>query len=254
MTTNVYDASGGVLATDSRWSYQHGWFLIYIDETAFEKLEVIGNFAFMFAGRGQVIQNWKTYLRSKPTDGSNMPDCDGMCMSGVNTTTGAIRFAEGNSVSREGATFAGSGSKHAVECWLRNRNAKRSVESAKVFDPATGGRTMYYELNGGGHNLAQGHVGLPGTIADVDKALLTRGIIMDTRPLQAPGVPFPLSNGASTPAPASDVDKKEIDELMRKLQTGEASAEAPCDGMYSEWTPEAKDRLKGFLGEVFDWK
>lgn len=39
--------------------------------------------------------------------------------------------------------------------------------------------------------------------------------------------------------------------LQGKIESGELSAESPCD---CEWTEDAKDRAITFLSEVFGWK
>ena len=61
------------------------------------------------------------------------------------------------------------------------------------------------------------------------------------------GVPFKLS---SQLAAAND---GELKDLQAKIANGEITPEAPCDGMYSEWSAEEKSRLKGVLADVFGW-
>ena len=60
------------------------------------------------------------------------------------------------------------------------------------------------------------------------------------------GIPFKLSELAA--------NDKEMKELQTKIANGELHPEAPCDGMYSEWSIEQTTRLKSALAGVFSWK
>jgi hypothetical protein len=46
----------------------------------------------------------------------------------------------------------------------------------------------------------------------------------------------------------------ELQALKIDIENKPLKAEAPTDGMYSEWTNEAKARLDTFLAGVFGWK
>ena len=74
MTTNVFDGPVGLVATDSRWSIQRGRWLIYLDDTNFDKIELTDAAAFMFAGSAVLIEKWKLWIRSNPPDASGMPE------------------------------------------------------------------------------------------------------------------------------------------------------------------------------------
>lgn len=254
MTTNVFDGHVGLIATDSRWSQQYGRWLVYIDDAVFDKIEVANNFAFMFAGSGRLIQEWKNWIRSNPTDDSGQPAVEGISLNGLNMTTKAVRYTEGKSITHESSIFAGSGASHAVMCWRSNRNAMKSVETAKAMDPASGGEVKFLEFSTGNTNLGAGvAVFAPGTIEAVDKAIATRGIYMDLTTRMNGGAPFKISDLAAQGSLDDDA-MAEMRTLQEKMASGELSANAPCDAMYSEWTPTAKTELKGFLSEVFGWK
>jgi len=245
MTTNVFDGAAGVVASDSRWSIRFGRWLTYVDDTNFDKIEIYGDTVFMFAGKGRLIQEWKNWIRSGPKDASGMPACDGMCVCAMDVPSKTVKLSEGQSIRREGAVFAGSGASHACLCWVANRDARRSVDTAKQLDPATGGTVKYLDFATRQHNLGS-HLLAPMTIDEVDKAVMEKGIIMDLGTMKT-GAPFKLSELAAN-------EGGEFRELQEKIANGELSAEAPCDAMYSEWTDEAKGRLKTFLGGVFGWK
>ena len=83
----------GVLATDSRWSQQQGRWLVYVDDTAFQKIEVSHDTAFMFAGRGIAIQRWKDWIREGGPEAS-IPEFDGLCLCAVRMPTKEVRICE----------------------------------------------------------------------------------------------------------------------------------------------------------------
>ncbi len=184
----------------------------------------------MFAGRGRLIEEWKLWIRSNPPDDTNMPAVEGISVNGFEMSTGEIGYSEGMSITHESSIFAGSGARHAVMCWASNRDAKRAVTTARDFDPATGGDVKF----------------APATIADIDRALATRGTIMDI-----------TTKGGSVPFKLSDIsagDTAEIKEIQSQIAAGQLSAQAPCDAMYSDWSTEERSKLKTFLGGIFGWK
>lgn len=177
MTTNVFDRGVGSLATDSRWSQRYGRWLTYVDDASFHKIEIAQTAAFMFAGRGVLIQQWKDWIRSGAAQ-AQLPGFDGLCVCAVDIETREIKICEGLPIVQDGGAFGGSGASYAYTCWATNRDAMRSVETAKALDPATGGETRYFDLRTKQHNL---HVPVFGesTISAVDRAILARGIVMD---------------------------------------------------------------------------
>ena len=246
MTTNVYDSNVGLMTTDSRWSCQYGQWFIFIDDARFEKIERYKNAVFMFAGNGQKIQAWKTWIRSAPISDDDQPDCESMCVCIADQVSKAVLFQDRQDIVKHGGYFAGSGSMHAYRCWAENRDARQAVESAKTFDYSSGGDVKYLEFATGDNNLftlttRDVH------ISDVNIAIATRGNVMEIAlNNQVPSPPFKLSDMA-----ANDVRLKEV---QGRIASGEISPTAPCDGMYSEWTGVQKANLKSVLGDVFGWK
>lgn len=244
MTTNVFDGNQAVIATDSRWSVLWGQWLVYVDDSRFEKIERFGDFAFMFAGKGSIIQQWKSWIRSKPVDNSGMPTCDGVSVCIVDANSHNVVFSERQDIVKEGAYFSGTGSRYAYLCWDKNRNPLMSVETAKSVDAFTGGEVKYLNMRDGSHNLYA--VTEDVTIDMVSTAIETRGMVMEISSVSKRGVPFKLSEIA-----ANDAGMQEVKNM---IANGSLTPEAPCDGMHSEWSSEQKDRLKDALSTVFKWK
>jgi hypothetical protein len=245
MTTNVFDGNAGLIATDSRWSISWSKWVVYVDDVRFEKIERYLTSAFMFAGQGLKIQEWKNWIRSAPQDDTSMPTCDGLSVCIVDTARNVVTFSERQDIVKDGAYFAGSGSRFAYVCWDRNRNAQKSVETAKTVDIFTGGEVKFLDAKSGQHNLYHGTVNV--TIDMVGKAIETRGMVMEIAAgTPQSGIPFKLSELAA--------NDKEMKELQAKIANGELHPEAPCDGMYSEWSDDQTKRLKTALAGVFSWK
>lgn len=245
MTTNVYDSNVGLIASDSRWSVTWGSRIVYVDDANFNKIEIHKGVAFVFAGSGVRVQEWKDWLKTDPVDDTNMPGCDGMSVCMTRIEDKQVLFSERQDIVKDGGFFAGSGSRHAFTCWNNNRNALKSVESAKLLDPYTGGEVKYVDFTSQKNNLVM-HPASPATIRTVSEALSSRGHVMNIAPDNGTAPPFKLSEIAANDAEAR--------ELQEKLLAGQISPEAPCDGMYDEWTAEQTSRLKSALGKVFNWK
>lgn len=242
MTTNVFDSSSGSLVADSRWSQQYGRWLIYVDDTVYHKIEVAASTAFMFAGKGFRIQQWKDWIRSGAPK-ATLPIFDGICVCAVEMNTGLVKICEGMPINRDGAVFGGSGALYAYSCWSKNKDAIKSIDTAKGLDPATGGETRFFNVNTQLHNLDKTVFG-ESSIADVDRAILSRGNIMDIGAVKT-GIPYKLSDLAA--------NNDEVREIQGKIQNGELSADAPSAAMHNKWTDEQKDRVTKVLGEIFNW-
>ncbi len=248
MTTNVYDSTTGVLTTDSRWSVTWGNYVSYVDDVPYEKLERFENSLFMFAGKGKVIQLWKDWIRTRPTDPSAMPKHDGMSVCIVDIAQNKVSFSVRQDIVKDGAYFAGSGSFHAATCWVKNRCARKAIETAKERDYYTGGEVKFFETRSGNNNLHQLQVFKPVTIEMVAEAIFQRGTVMTIAQNNALNPPFAKLQDLIA---ANDADALEI---SAKLANGELEPEAPCDGMLSEWTQSQKDELSSVLGDIFGWK
>lgn len=247
MTTNIFDGTAHVMATDSRWSVKHGDFMLYIDDVGYDKIELCNGKALMFAGYGRKIDEWKKWIRSNPQDASNMPGFEGMAVCMVDVASKAVDFSAEQDIVNSGAYCAGSGSFYAFSCWSVNRCAKKAVETAKSTDIFSGGEVKYYAFTNGENNLNYPQAQV--TIEMVDKALSERGLVMNMNrnATGTPAIPFPK-------AAAANEQDAAVKDIRAKVASGDLSANAPCDGMYNDWKDEDKSKFVDALGRMFGWK
>jgi hypothetical protein len=245
MTTTVYDKTNKLLTSDSRWSYDRDFGVLYVDDIGFDKIEAapgmhgIG-YVFLFAGNSGVIQQWKTFIRSNPAPGSASPSCDGIALLVVVVSTGEIVFEYGQDIRLPDSiqptiSFAGSGSIHAALCWESNQCARKAVDSAKSLDTFSGGEIKYFELLSGQHNL-NAQIDL----SDMSKAFIEKGMVMFKPNSQTP---VPVKEAAANDARVKD--------LCDKIASGQITLNAPCDAMFNRPTPEDEHRLKDAMARVF---
>lgn len=67
MTTSIYDIYNKAVASDTRWSFEielsdGNKYLVYSDDTGFEKITQKGGYAIIFAGYGPLIGDWKKWF------------------------------------------------------------------------------------------------------------------------------------------------------------------------------------------------
>lgn len=72
---------------------------------------------------------------------------------------------------------------------------------------------------------------------------------MDISSKREGALPFKLTDIAAAGAGDSDLAA-----LKDMVERGEIAADAPCDGMHSEWSQEQKKKLDGVLRQVFHMK
>lgn len=249
MTTNVYDGNAGMMATDSRWSVTYLNRMVYLDDVGFDKIERIPGHALMFAGLGKQVQAWKTWLRSTPKDLSGHPAYDGMSVTMARTEDKGVIFSRNAKYMQSGAIFAGTGWYAALACWMTNKDAQRSVNTAKKFDPFTGGETKFFDLVKGAHNLYPGaDVGF----TDVCRNFEKRGLIMPIDEKNAKLAPFPKRDSIEGAKDASNDEF--LREVAAKIASGDLHPAAPCEEMLRPWTEEEKAQFNSALGDAFGWK
>ena len=241
MTTNIYDVTKGILATDSRWSIRHGRWILYVDDSGYEKIDLDGNIVFMFAGNGGVIQEWKDWIKSGRNGPYPSPDGISICI--VDAQNNKKLFSERHPIQMDDATFAGSGAEFAHGCWSENKDPIQAIMTAAAFDILTGGDVKYVNCHSLKNNLGAGlSVAVrSSTIQDVTTAIMERGYIVETTNA---GVPFKQKLAAAN---CSDVA-----ELASKLASGEILPESPCTSVHSKWTDEQKLALDVALKNAFD--
>lgn len=232
MTTNVTDLVSEQVASDSRWSFPEVNFVLYVDDTGFDKIVLHGNYAWMFAGSGRLIQEWKDWLASNPTSSAGRPGVNGVAFCIVDLVKKVVNHW-GQDIVLSQAMFAGSGALPAHMCWSRNRDPLKAVESAKSQDIYSGGIVKFLKFLCKSNNLVNTE-----TIFDVSTACLQRGTVMYH------------SQKPATPVAVAAANDPEVKALVQKIQTGTATASAPCDAMYNNWPAAEVERLDKSLDEI----
>ncbi|QYX49984.1 hypothetical protein K3F43_10975 [Pseudomonas tussilaginis] len=238
MTTNVYDKGALKAGTDSRWSFNTDYAVFYVDDSGFEKIVDTEHAVFLFAGDSQVIQAWKEFLFDDSI--KDDPGLSGIAMLMVDKSDGSVILEYGQDIQYPDATgamvasFAGSGARHAAGCWIRNSCAVKSVDTAKLMDPYSGGETKFFELATKTGNLTQ-DVGLKG----LNVAFMERGMVMYLTSGQNP-----VSIGEAA------VNDDRVKNVVDQVAQGAVALSAPCDAQYMQPTAADKERLRSALGRI----
>jgi hypothetical protein len=250
MTTNIYDGNSSVMATDSRWSIEYGSWLLYLDDTGYEKIERLNGMALMFAGHGPKIEEYKIWIHSSPKDFSSMPDVKGMSVCMVHESSNIVEFQKHQDIEANNVFCAGSGARPAYSCWLTNKCSQRAVESAKLKDHYSGGEVKYVNFVTSETNITKFYPQAQLTIGVISANIIQRGISMKIHatPKGTPDLPFPKAGMDS----AND-DEAPREKMAALVASGELSATAPCDGMHSDWSEDDKGNFKRALGKMFGW-
>lgn len=242
MTTNVYDRDKNVLTTDSRWSYRpisdgvpSTQVVAYVDDTGFDKIAFDDVAVFMFAGPGDLIDRWKSFVCSKNKVLLKRPEVArtfAICM--ILRGSGEIAMEHGQKIKGTGFRFAGTGAEPAYECWNSNRDPKKAVESATAKDPLSGGKVKFFQRHDGDNNLDT-----EVDFSSVAEQFLVKGMVMYT----AQSTSIPLAQAALT--------DPRVAELVSKVKMGGVSAEAPSGYDPVVWTPEDEQRLDDALSKHY---
>jgi hypothetical protein len=250
MTTNVRDSQIGEFATDSRWSIdlrsEGVEAIIFIDDGNYNKIVVAPLRAYMFAGNSGVIDKWKTAINLVQVDPLSVDwallPVNGMAISIVNLFDASIDFEYGHEIrlpdkKAADASFAGSGSISACNCWKINRNPRKAVESAKGSDLFTGGAVRFLEFETKNNNLVTDV-----SLAELQNAISDKGMIMDT-----------TLGFNSQPTPIRDsLDKQaNLSAALEKVRMGELSPTAPCDAVFNTWTDKQRQKLIEAMGKAY---
>lgn len=242
MTTNVYDGSMMLLSSDSRWSVKHssGDFIIFVDDFGFDKIEIAGDHAFVFAGCASTIQDWKTFLASNPTGSNGHPSIDQIALLIADVVTGQVVAHVGQDIQIPNAdasvtSFAGTGSSHAADCWMQNGCAKTAVKTAKGFDLFSGGEVRFLELNTRNHNLKNDR-----SFAELRDSFQTQGMVM-----------YIANSHKQVPVNEARMNDVRVGEQCDAIARGEISPTAPCDAMYHRATVAEKQQVAAALDRIF---
>jgi hypothetical protein len=251
MTTNIFDKNSAVMATDSRWSIEYGQWILYLDDTGYEKIERCNGVALMFAGLGPKIQEYKDWIRSKPTDFSLMPDVKGMAVCMVHEASNNVTFRKHQDIEANNVYCAGSGARPAYSCWLDNKCSKTAVESAKLKDHYSGGEVKYVNFGTSETNLHAVFPQVQMTIQTITDNIIQRGIAMQIHATPTGTPDLKLAKASSGVVNDEQAARAEMASLVAQ---GKLSATAPCDGMHSDWSEEDKTAFRAALAQMFGWE
>lgn len=230
MTTNVLDLRNNMAASDSRWSSRVGPFFFYVDDTGFDKMIARGYVVFVFAGDARLIQEWKDWAVNLPNNADVLPDYErdgrSIAVTLTNMDTGELMF-EREQIGNEEARFAGSGAVHACDCWNRNFDPIKAVQSAMYIDLCSGGEVKFFGFD------RQTNVQNCTRIEALGQKLLDMGYVMRT---DGKSVVVPIRDAAA--------NDPEVAKVIGGVMSGEHPLVAPCESMYKPWTQDEK-RLFG---------
>ena len=236
------------MASDSRWSIETGDFVLYLDDARFGKIALANDVAFIFAGAGKLIQQWKVWISKGPSGNVGRPatrDNDeviALCMVAMGTAEVIFRerqqsiFCDDPIKADTRAFFAGSGAAPARCYWCQTQYAMKAVDAAIGQDVYSGGEVRYVRFNTREHNLVESE-----TIDQVADRIIKEGIVMYKNMPSQTGVPV---------AVAAESDPK-VRTTLEEVKGGTKGPRAPFDTMRDPWTPEAERRLDAALNRVF---
>lgn len=237
MTTNAYDKNTRMLASDSRWSFRLATdgipsteFLCFIDNTGFDKIAVSADSAYMFAGPGHLIDQWKKWAThpqhltlQRPPVATNFAVC------GVDRAAGEVWFEHGQKVNDLNGRFAGTGASFAYECWAKNSDIRKSITSAMSGDILSGGDVKFFCCNTNDNNL-QDQV----EFSAIKDLFLKKGMVMYISTGTGQNI-VPVQEAANT--------DPRVKEFVQDVLKNHAQAEAPSGYDPVVWTPQDELRL-----------
>jgi len=257
MTTTVCDLVNKIITADTRWSCgsegdlvlsDGNAYIVYCDETGFDKITVVGNTALITAGHGGLISAWKQWW-SGDADPQFKPSTD---IDGVNVINLAIIDLESNEVifdagqkqalyckqtNKIKAFTSGSGGAHAASDLLIHGCAKNAVGFASIHDYCTGSDVSFACYKTNQNNLNS-------QINDYD--VIVNGITNKGR-IMALNISKPNDNGceiSNHPLAA---------EIKHMFTTGEAIASAPVPGIGSfKWTEDTDTKFQDAMKRVHE--
>lgn len=243
MTTNVYASNEGLLSSDSRWSCREGNWIIYVDDTDYDKIVSDDELGILFAGNMDVIDLWKTWFSNRRKLSPPQANTDLISMIIIDMKTGEVVFTpsyllmstiENNIV----AWYGGSGDVYAKDCWQVNQCAKKAVGTAIEKDLCSGGEVMFTSRIGLNSNVKNS-----ASFQDVMASLKEKGFIMDSIGLRVMRIKDAATDSANDHV---DIDAQQ---LANRVMSGQVSLSAPFVGMGQPWTQEKKNELVNVLAK-----
>lgn len=240
MTTNVCDLASGVLSSDTRWSRESGGWLIYVDDTGYDKIAYDKKLAFLFAGDLENIDSWKNWVFSGRQGNMPVAKLTGMSAIVVDTKLSKLVFQShsnlptsvfGTSVR---AVYAGTGATYAKSCWDQNKCAKEAVKSAIDRDIKSGGTVVYFSCKNRENNILT-----KVTQSEVKELAKTKGYIMNMNNTQKVAVPVQVA--------ANDPTNPAAQAIANLVLSGGVSFSAPFPEMDKSWSDDKITEFKAVM-------
>ncbi|EPU1130214.1 TPA: hypothetical protein ACIJRQ_002743 [Klebsiella oxytoca] len=254
MTTTAYDCDKNVVASDTRWSAKlsliDGDYILFADDTGFNKIVHRLGGAMFCAGDGLTIQKLKEWWLADPFEPEALPDLQHNHQFKVSvmlvSQTGERLFDAGPKqamVDPEDnnhihAVFSGSGGSFAGHTFMQCGCVKTAVTVAKSFDPYSGGEVKFCNIASGDGNLQDENMDYNAIMV----AMRERGILMKFTGFYAAN-----SEDVST-IPLRE--HPQYDQISGQLQSGAIRAYAPTGAADVEWNSERIERLKSAARRV----
>lgn len=238
MTTNVYDISAALLTSDSRWSYEESGWIVYVDDTAYDKIAFDEDLGLLFAGNLTKIDIWKKWLYDGRLVDPPLDQVDDMSIIGVDMHSGNVIFWSDyllNSIANNviEAWYGGTGGPYAKDCWQLNRCAQKAISTAIEKDDFSGGSTVYVRRSNFDTNI-RNSVHVSSVLAQMKE----RGIMLNVKGSRDEKL---LKDAVNDPA------DQVAHSIAKKVMSGKAALGAPFPGMAQPWTQEKKDELAAAL-------
>lgn len=246
MTTNVYDVASGLLTSDSRWSAKDGEWMVYVDDTKFDKIIADAQLALLFAGDLLNIAAWKNWVVAGRAAPAPMDMLNETSIVIVDVATGDVVFNTDYLLWSDigparHAWYGGTGAPYAKDCWEVNKCAKKAVESAIMADKYSGGTVLHFNRNTLVSNVMNSESHL-----SVMAQMKERGIMKNSS-----GAEFKVSEVVSSDNSAEYDSAGVLDSVAKKLaekvMNGSITLSAPFPGIEQPWTNEKKLELARVL-------
>lgn len=256
MTTTVCDLVNKIVTADTRWSYGAQGelklsdgihYLVYCDDTGFDKISVVEKTALVTAGDGVLIADWKKWWLGD-ADPKKRPETECNGKNVVNLTildleNSEVIFDAGQKqalfctrTNKIQAFTSGTGGLHAASHLLREGCAKKAVGYAAKYDYCTGDLVSYacYKTNQNNLNM---QVNDYNAIVD---GIKQRGFIMALNDK-------PSDKGC-------EITKHPLAKEIRTLfTTRKAVASAPVPGIADfKWTSDTESKFETAMARVHD--
>ena len=235
MTTNVYDITKGLLSTDSRWSKDNGEYVVYIDNTGYDKIVHDHKIAILFAGDLDKVDVWKKwFMKGRPDPRPPEKDLSLIivCLeTGDPVFKSEYTLASFNEEAIQ-AVYGGTGGVYAKNCWEVNSCAMTAVNTAIQEDFLSGGEVVYLNRNDLSTNITN-----TGKFFHVTTLLKEAGTIMDIKTKQKATIKEFDNSTFSLSAKA----------LVEEVLSGKATLSAPFVGMGQPWSNEKIAELDDVL-------